>query len=265
MGEIRKTAIIVPCFNEASRLDVQKFLQCTETYEWLHFLFVDDGSTDDTGRILDLLCRSHPKRLAWIRLEKNAGKAEAVRNGFLKALEGEFSYIGYWDADLATPLRTIPKFCEILENREIDLVIGSRVKLLGRNIQRRPLRHYLGRVFATGASLVLRLPVYDTQCGAKIFRNKKDLKIVFSIPFHVRWTFDVEVLARFMMIESLMGGASVERTTVEYPLEEWIDIAGSKVRPRDFLKGIIELYTIFRIYRSRGAKDRFLKDFSSAT
>jgi len=254
---MRKTAVIIPCYNEARRLKHEEFVQSTEWNKDLHFLFVDDGSTDETRENLAALCKSNPSQMQWMGLTKNSGKAEAVRRGFVKAFEMDYANLGYWDADLATPLDVIPRFCKILENQGTILVMGSRVRLLGRRIERKTPRHYLGRIFATFASLVTGLPVYDTQCGAKIFKNSKELRIVFGKPFHVNWTFDVEILARLRMIERYMGISPIVESTVEYPLEEWIDVPGSKLVASDFLLGIMELWKISWFLHAPGAVRRF--------
>jgi len=253
-----KTCIVIPCYNEAGRLNVGEFLEWAGRKPDLLFLFVDDGSTDGTGGILDRLSRTCPEQIRHITMERNRGKAEAVRRGFLESFDSGFDVIGYWDADLATPLETIPRFCELLEEEGVDGVIGSRVLLLGRHIRRNPLRHYLGRVFATCASLAIRLPVYDTQCGAKVFRNTERLRQVFRTPFRVNWTFDVEILARFLLLERIFGGPATRDRFVEYPLERWDDIPGSKLKGRDFLRCAWEILLIAYMFRGPWAERRFL-------
>jgi glycosyltransferase involved in cell wall biosynthesis len=255
MGKMR---IIIPCYNEAGRLNVPEFLEWAGRTHDLHFLFVDDGSTDGTGGILDHLSRACPGQIRHITMERNRGKAEAVRRGFLESFDSGFEFIGYWDADLATPLETIRRFHELLEVREVDGVIGSRVMLLGRHIRRNPFRHYLGRVFATCASLAIGLPVYDTQCGAKIFRNTERLRQVFRTPFRVKWTFDVEILARFLLLERVFGGPSTRDRFVEYPLERWDDVPGSKLKTGDFFRGAWEILKIGHWLRSPWAERQFL-------
>jgi glycosyltransferase involved in cell wall biosynthesis len=259
VGDMQKTAIIIPCYNEEARLDLSGFSESSAKNQNLHYIFVNDGSTDNTERKLDALCRLNPLRMQYITLGKNVGKAEAVRKGFVSAFEGDFENVGYWDADLATPLEMIPKFCEILESTGKHMVIGSRVRLLGRNVQRRAIRHYLGRLFATCASIILGLPVYDTQCGAKLFRNTKELRMVFQKPFRVKWTFDVEILARFILFERFMDSAPLTDFAVEYPLEVWIDIPGSKIKMGDFLLGGFELLKIFYFLRWPGAGNRYME------
>ncbi|QWV99105.1 glycosyltransferase family 2 protein [Geomonas nitrogeniifigens] len=250
---MRKTRIVVPCYNESQRLLPQAFLSALHTDPSLSFLFVNDGSTDGTLQVLNSIRDENPAQVEVIDLESNCGKAEAVRRGMLEASAGAFDYVGYWDADLATPLDAIAEFCAVLEKRQVDAVLGSRVRLLGRSIKRRLLRHYLGRIFATCASLLLGMNVYDTQCGAKIFRNSTALQIVFSSPFKVSWIFDVEMLARFpLVLES--SSSEVSANWVEFPLQEWRDVKGSKVCGADYLKAVAEFGTLFYYLKTPASK-----------
>ena len=241
--------IIVPCYNEARRLDARAFQDYIEQGHSERFLFVDDGSTDGTAAILQELRDVAPQQFDFISLTKNSGKAEAVRQGVLKALDDGPDFVGYWDADLATPLDAIPEFCELLAREDgLQMVLGSRVKLMGRIIERRILRHYLGRVFATLASMALRLPVYDTQCGAKLFRVSPEIRSLFESPFRGNWVFDIELIARFLRARRIAGGPPPEEAIYEKPLYEWRDVAGSKVKPRDCFIALFELGVIYWTY-----------------
>ena len=245
-----RLTLVVPCFNEERRLDVEAFRGVAVDGHDVDFLFVNDGSRDGTLRLLESLHDSDPKRFAVLNLERNSGKAEAVRRGFVAALQKTVDqpadYIGFWDADLATPLAELPGFLEILASRPaIDIVMGARVRLLGREISRRPARHYFGRVGATLISSSLGLAVYDTQCGAKVFRTNDTLRDVFARPFLSRWIFDVEIIARY--IERL-GRDAVAGAIYELPVMRWHDVTGSKVKSHDFLRALHDLWKIRRAY-----------------
>jgi len=242
------TALVVPCYNESGRLHPGEFLEFLGGHPQVHLFMVDDGSTDGTWTVLEAMKARARSRVTTVRLDRNRGKAEAVRRGMLKALEDgqsperSFDLVGYWDADLSTPLATVPLFMEeFAEWPDCRLVMGSRVRLLGRRIVRRPLRHYLGRVLATLASLSLDLPVYDTQCGAKLFRAGGDLRAVLSRPFSDPWVFDVEILARL----KALWGAEAENRIIELPLPAWEDVGGSKIRLRDGVRAAVSLLLIW--------------------
>lgn len=191
--------IVIPCYNEAERLQVPHFQAFTCERHRLRFLFVNDGSTDGTWKLLEVLQAFDPQRFAIYDLPKNVGKAEAVRQGVLHAFAVGAEYVGYWDADLATPLEAIPVICDLLDRQpDLLMVFGARVQLLGRTIERRAMRHYLGRVIATAVSLVLGTAIYDTQCGAKLFRTPLEIQALFHQTFATRWLFDVEILARWI-------------------------------------------------------------------
>lgn len=231
---------IVPCYNEANRLPVEKFFHFIEKNDEIFFLFVNDGSGDSTLEVIQRMSEEN-SRCLYLDLEHNGGKAEAVRAGMIWAYENcSAGYIGFWDADLATPLEEIPQFISEAENRNFEMVTGLRLKRLGAKVKRKTSRHYLGRIFATVASAVLGLPVFDTQCGAKLYR-KEIVGALFETPFLTRWLFDVELLARYIRI---YGKDNAEKKIYEYPVYQWEDIGGSRLKLKDFMKAPYELYKI---------------------
>lgn len=241
--------VVVPCYNEAARFPTAAFRDYLMDGSGVTFVFVNDGSTDGTLAMLEGLRQDFPELIAVLDKQKNGGKGEAVRDGVLQALKGSPDIVGYWDADLATPLAGIADLIQPLAaNPNIQMVFGSRVKLMGRDIERKSSRHYLGRVFATTVSALLKLPIYDTQCGAKLFRANQETFRLFADPFNSRWVFDVEILARF--IQSRKGDMeSIRQAIYEFPLYAWRDVGGSKVRPKDFVRAFIDVLKIHNKYK----------------
>lgn len=242
------TVLVVPCHDEAARLDDAAFERFAASHRDVGLLFVDDGSRDRTGERLEALAKILPDARV-LTLPHNRGKAEAVRAGMLEALAGPARFVGYWDADLATPLAAALELRALLEaDAGLLAVYAARVQMFGREIERSALRHYAGRVYATLASRALRLPIYDTQCGAKLFRAVEPVREVFAEPFLTTWTFDVEILARLLRARATRGEQGLAGAVVEHPLQVWRDVPGSKVRPIDGLRALRELYLIRRRY-----------------
>ena len=250
MGIMQKTLIVVPCFNEEDRLDASRFLEFVDTEPQLDFLFINDGSTDNTKEILKAAAFK-ADRINVLTLKNNCGKAEAVRQGFITSIDKQFKYIGFWDADLATPLEEIGTLVEIAEKYRAKVVIGSRVKIMGSRIQRKSiLRHYAGRVFATLSCLWIHENIYDTQCGAKVFLNDECLEQVFKEKFCVSWIFDLEVIVRYAIISRKHGRKTLDEWLVEVPLKRWDDVAGSKLRIGNYFFAGVDFCRLIYKYRS---------------
>jgi glycosyltransferase involved in cell wall biosynthesis len=248
--------LVIPCFNEARRINLSAFSEFMVREPLASVIFVDDGSTDGTSALLDHFALAFPSRVTVMTLATNRGKAEAVRAGLVAARRSNAAVVGFWDADLATPLDAVADLLGVLrDNSEVEWVFGSRVRLLGRSINRRATRHYVGRVFATAASLVLALPIYDTQCGAKLFRATPALDGVLADPFRSRWVFDVEMVLRFADARP-SGAIPMERVIHEFPLVTWTDVGESKVRALDFLRGFADLARLWRVYQASSRDPR---------
>lgn len=242
---MQKTCIIIPCYNETERFDLSEFNSFYDENSNFYFILVNDASTDSTYEFLSEICRNRPERTKVINQLKNTGKAEAVRSGILQSLEWQpFDYVGYFDADFSTSLYEIKEFTHY---NEFNIILGSRIRRLGAVIDRSYTRYIIGRVFATIASSMLKIPVYDTQCGAKIFKREIAAKL-FEKPLTSNWLFDVELLFRYMAIES----STIEHKKIlEFPLKKWIHKANSKIKYSDFIKIPIELLKLYFRYKLR--------------
>ena len=237
-------SVVVPCFDEADRLDRSAFDELVDGVD--EVLFVDDGSSDATPEILRQLADAHPSRVRVMTLFDNVGKAEAVRLGMLDSIARGASVVGYLDADLATPPAEMLRLVAVAAGEpHRTAVLGSRVALLGHTVERRPTRHYLGRLYATAASLALGVAVYDTQCGAKVFRVGVPLQFALADPFPDPWAFDVELLGRL-----LAHPDQAADPIIEVPLNEWHDVAGSAVRPLAGLRALVALAGLRRRVRA---------------
>lgn len=238
--------MIIPCYNEAARLPGEEFIAYLRRAPAVRVCFVNDGSQDNTLAVLEDLRQQQQQQVEVLDLAQNQGKAGAVRAGMLHCAGQPADYVGFLDADLATPLDAIGDLQAALDQRPtLGLVMGSRIRFLGADIRRNAFRHYAGRVVATCISNILKLPVYDTQCGAKLLR-REIVAGLFNEPFISPWLFDVELLARLIRQH---GRANMPRHVAEVPLRQWVDQSDSRISSTYMVKMWYELYRIRQTYR----------------
>lgn len=236
--------VVIPCYNEALRLDASLVHGLAQTLPvGSEILLVDDGSTDATATLLASIAAAEPS-VSVLTQPRNEGKAEAVRLGMLAMLDAGHGVVGFADADFATPVSEITRLASLCQNGSDLAILGSRVAILGHDIDRTAFRHYTGRVFGTIGSIILRFPVYDTQCGAKFFRAEPAVRHALGVPFRSRWSFDVELLGRLATPENGM----VARLR-EIPLQEWHHVGDSKLTLASSLRATADLWSVRRALR----------------
>ncbi|MBV9127829.1 MAG: glycosyltransferase [Verrucomicrobia bacterium] len=205
-------SLVIPAYQEAARLPdnlrrIADFLRAEPLpgVGACEVLVVVEKSADDTlGRCREAVAslRLDPAkdrlRIDVLDNQVQRGKGYAVRCGILRAA-GEI--VLFMDADLSTPLPTIPRFLtEFQINPEIDVLIGNRRHATARMARRQGwLRRQLGGLFSVLARLFSGglLPpaaLADTQCGFKVFRRHAAREI-FSRARLDSFSFDVEILA----------------------------------------------------------------------
>ncbi len=228
-------SIIIPCFNEEKRLPKRfaKFKNYLLKNRSWELIFVNDGSVDNTQKVLEEIQKNSPKNIQIIKYRKNGGKGYAVIQGVKKA-NGEI--IAFMDADFAYKLNAIPRFCQTIKDGA-DIVIAdrSKAKLLNR---REPslIRRVLGRVLSVINNFILDFgDIYDSQCGFKFFK-KSIAKEIFPKISIKGWLWDIDLLKL-----AIQRKYKIEKIPVN-----WEEVGNSKV---SIIKDLIPVVTdLLRIY-----------------
>jgi glycosyltransferase involved in cell wall biosynthesis len=246
----KSTAIIIPCYHEGDRLNVEAFTQFITTHDDYLLCFVNDGSKDHTINILNEIKSAAPDRVDVIDLEINVGKAEAVRVGALHiANNTQIPIVGFIDADLSTDFRDFKALVHTLEqNEDLKMVYGSRNSGDADNVERNPFRKIFSNIVKAIINLILGLPIADTQCGAKVFK-REIIAHAFDTKFLTRWLFDVEI---FIKLKSHFGNKNIMNHIYEQPLLRWIHVDDSKLGVKDALQIPYKLLSIWYSYNVVG-------------
>lgn len=227
-----KYGIVIPCYNESERLPFRAFELFLQSNPEHICCFVNDGSNDDTLLKLLAFKLRVGRQVDVYDMPQNTGKAEAVRAGVNCLLKYEnIQSIGFLDADLATGFVDYTRLERELEENNQEMVIGSRKDDDSLDIQRSNFRSLFSYGIGLMIKLVVRLPIKDTQCGAKVF-SSRTAAYLFASPFKTKWLFDIEL---FLRLKSLLGHKTMSFLK-ELPLTSWTDVEGSKLKTKDAIQ-----------------------------
>ena len=217
--------LVIPTFRESERLPpfLAKLLAHLDRAALAtDVLVVDDGSgTDEQRHLADLAARlrpKHPRLLEPLCLAQNRGKGAAVRAGWERAT-AEHDWVGFVDADGAIPANEVTRLLHLaFAAAEPAAIFGSRIRMLGRQIERDARRHLIGRLFASLVGMTITPLVYDSQCGIKLVPTAVYRRIVAWL-VEDGFCFDVELLAAIL---------AARAPVIEVAID-WTDRPGSKV------------------------------------
>ena len=231
-------SFIIPVYNEERRIaktirEIAAFeSKYQDAYEWI---FVDDGSNDETGRLAQKEVGT--MKVRWIRLEHNEGKGRAVQKGMLEA-KGDFLF--FVDADLSTPLSEYESLLCALKDG-YDVAIGSR-GLSGSQVlvHQNWIRETMGKIFNRIARLLTFKGIYDSQCGFKGFRREAAQRL-FNLQRVRGFSFDAEII---YLAQKL--GYRIRELPVT-----WVNSKDSKVNiVKDSIRMFVDLFRIRWYHRN---------------
>lgn len=196
--DMKTISFVIPFYNEEKRIKktIESLLKgfSFAGLKLEKVIFVNDGSKDNTEKIIHLYKKQLEKKLQAkikiIKYKKNKGKGYAIKQGMLVS---KSDYTLMFDVDMSTPLNQLKKFIPYIK-KNYDLIVGTRKNGKSTVIKHQPLyREILGRGFTLLTNLILNTWVSDFTCGFKAF-SKFAKNRIFEKTIINRWAYDAEAL-----------------------------------------------------------------------
>ncbi|MDD4537820.1 MAG: glycosyltransferase [Lentisphaeria bacterium] len=240
---IGAVSVVIPCYNEAPRLERWRELITANAFLDWEWIFVNDGSRDNSREVLAAMAWDlEPCGMRIVDLPQNRGKGAAVRAGFLAASR---PCVGYVDADLAASPLAFQLYLDDAVRQGHTLLLGIRLLTTERLVQRKVFRHVLGRIYQTLFAWCLGSTIYDSQCGFKLLATTKARALAADLHCD-GFAFDAELL--------LLAQQRYDMHLREVPIA-WVERGGSSVRPWSACRMLVDLWLIRRRLRRHGSQE----------
>ncbi|TSC94262.1 MAG: glycosyl transferase family protein [Parcubacteria group bacterium Licking1014_1] len=228
-------SIIVPAYNEEDCLE-ECFKQITETFKnsAYELIFVNDGSTDNSHKIILQLIKDNPK-IKYVFYPENKGYSHAIREGFKKA---EKYFIAFTDADLQYSPEDLLKMYNHAQKNNLNFIIGSPIK---KEKYYNPFRRIMSFFYNLYIRFLFGIKLKDPN-SLKLMKRKYLEKINFRYNYGM---IEIETLLGFKM-----QGISINT----YPITVRKRIAGkSKCSLKIIYRTIIDCAKL-RFYKNKLVK-----------
>jgi len=220
-------SIVIPLLNEDESLN--------ELHDWIatimqsnrysyELLFIDDGSTDDSWKVIASLSEKNPN-VKGIRFQKNYGKSQALNAGF-KEVTGDV--VITMDADLQDSPDEIPELYNLIKNEDFDLVSGWKKKRFDSKIR----KNIPSKLFNAAARKTSGLKLHDFNCGLKAYKKE----VVKNIDVNGEMHRYIPVLAK---------NAGFNKITEKVVAHQARKYGVTKFGMERFINGFLDLITIW--------------------
>ena len=237
---MKTISIVFPLYNEEKRLNnlfkgVKNFSR-SKIGKPLEFIFVDDGSTDNTAEKISKFInkfKMNKHKYKLVKIKNNRGKGNALKLGVKKA---SYNWIFTMDADLSVDLYQTAKWFKKYTFKDNYAYFGSRNHPQSK-LKFRYYRKITGYIFRFFVFLFIDKNISDTQCGFKLY-NKKYAKDIFTKLRTSGYAHDIELiyllkLKKIKIIELPLKWIHMDRGKVNIltePIKMIIDIILIKLR-----------------------------------